>query len=172
MTTRTARKNSPAALCVALSLGCAITLSAAPACANPTDTLTVQLGGASMHHIYNGLQVPATDVSVQWVHSGSHNGLVLALQWLHFMPADTTAPLIGGRVGWDFRVPDLPVEPYAQVALGLYAADVAPVLPIGFVGLGVRKAFANKLTANVSVDAMGSLFAVGVNPRVGVGYAF
>ncbi|GEM_PF-2585206 len=153
-----------------LSLLLATLVSGAAFASEAENVVSLQAGAAQMRHVYNGLSVPAADLALQWRRSGGDHAFVAQVEWLHFMPTDTSAALVGGRVGWSYAIGDLPVEPFGGIALGVYAADVAPVLPIGFVGLGVRKRF-GRLVAEVAVDGMGSLFAIGINPRIGIGYA-
>jgi hypothetical protein len=136
------------------------------------NTLSLNAGGAMMVNTKNGLHPAASDVGVAWTRPGEWGGFKLEINYVAFYTAYSTDNLFGLRAAWTLRLPRRTLYPFATIGAGLYLSDVTPVLPIGQLGLGVERDFPNRLRVSFAVEGWGSLFALGFNPRLAVGYAF
>jgi hypothetical protein len=159
-----------------LGLGLLAALLDASAAANAgggfANTLSVNTGGAMMFNTKNGLHPPASDVGLAWTRPGEWGGWQVEINHLAFFTAYETDQLVGLRGAWTLRLPRRTLYPFATLGAGLYLTSVAPVLPIGQLALGARKDFPNRYSVSLELGGWASLFAVGLNPRLAVGYAF
>ena len=149
----------------------AVTRGAAAADGLP-NTLSVNAGGATMVNYKNGLHPMASDVGVAWARPGEWGGFVVELNDVAFFTAYETQHLIGLRGAWTLRLPHRTLYPFATLGAGVYYSSVISTLPIGQAALGVQRDFANRISVSVAAVGWVSLFAVGINPRLAVGYAF
>ena len=136
------------------------------------NTLSVNAGGATMVNYKNGLHPMASDVGVAWARPGEWGGFVVELNDVAFFTAYETQHLIGLRGAWTLRLPHRTLYPFATLGAGVYYSSVISTLPIGQAALGVQRDFANRISVSVAAVGWVSLFAVGINPRLAVGYAF
>ena len=156
---------------VALGLP-AVPLRDAAAAGDLANTLSLNGGGAMMFNTKNGLHPAASDVGVAWTRPGVWGGFQVEVNHVAFFTAYETNHLVGVRGGWTLRLPRRTLYPFATVGAGLYLTSVAPVLPIGQLTVGVQKDLPNRYSVSVALGGWVSLFAVGLNPRLAVGYAF
>lgn len=136
------------------------------------NTLSVNAGGATMVNYKNGLHPMASDIGVAWARPGEWGGFVVELNDVAFFTAYETQHLIGLRGAWTLRLPRRTLYPFATLGAGVYYSSVVSTLPIGQAALGVQRDFANRISVSFAAVGWVSLFAVGVNPRLAVGYAF
>jgi hypothetical protein len=136
------------------------------------NTLSVNAGGATMVNYKNGLHPMASDVGVAWARPGVWGGFQVELNDVAFFTTYETQHLIGLRAAWTLRLPHRTLYPFATLGAGVYYSSVISTLPIGQVALGVQRDFPNRLSVSFAAVGWASLFAVGINPRLAVGYAF
>jgi len=137
-----------------------------------SNDLSVNAGGAMMVNIKNGLHPPASDVGVAWRRPGVWGGFQIELNYVAFYTAYSTDNLFGLRGAWTLRLPRRTTYPFAALGAGVYLSDAVGVLPIGQLALGVERDLPNRVSVSFAVVGWGSLFGLGLNPRLGVGYAF
>jgi hypothetical protein len=137
-----------------------------------SNRLSVNAGGATMVNYKNGLHPMASDVGVAYARPGEWGGFLVELNDVAFFTAYETQHLIGLRGAWTLRLPRRTLYPFATIGAGVYYSSVISTLPIAQLALGARNDFRSRLSVSVEVGGWYSLFAVGVNPRLAVGYAF
>jgi hypothetical protein len=137
-----------------------------------SNDLSVNAGGAMMVNIKNGLHPAASDIGVAWRRPGVWGGFQVELNYVAFYTAYSTDNLFGLRGAWTLRLPNRKTYPFATIGAGVYLSDAVGVLPIGQLALGVERDLPNRISISLAVAGWGSLFGLGVNPRLAVGYAF
>ena len=155
----------------ALALGLLASARGAAAEGLP-NTVSVNAGGATMVNYKNGLHPMASDVGVAWARPGEWGGFQIELNDVAFFTAYETQHLIGLRGAWTLRLPRRTLYPFATLGAGVYYSSVIATLPIGQAALGVQRDFPNRFSVSLAAVGWVSLFAVGINPRLAVGYAF
>lgn len=161
-----------AGLAAVLALMVVVAARPAGAADRLPNTLSVNAGGAVMVNTKNGLHPAASDVGVAWSRPGEWGGFQAELNYVAFFTAYETDSLLGVRGAWTLRLPRRTTYPFANIGAGIYTSAAVSVLPIGQLALGVARALPNRMSVSLAVAGWVSLFAVGVNPRLAVGYAF